>query len=180
MTSTPGPPGNPGAPINTNEESRTFPVVPLAVAGVLGIALLIGILWLGRPESERPTPPLRLPPLAAEEARYAAERITLGPVTVSRWQNFLGQVVTYVDGTLKNDGARTLIALELTLEFRDIFGQVVLRETLRPVGQRSRTGRPTPPLKPGESRAYRGGFEHIPEEWNRRAPRVNISGLLLQ
>ncbi|MBI4462007.1 MAG: hypothetical protein HY653_03785 [Acidobacteria bacterium] len=166
--------------MNETEESRSFPIIPLAVAGVLGIGLLIGILWLGRPEAEHPAPPVRLPPLEGEAARYVEEGIELAPVGLSRWENFLGQVVMYVDGTVKNKGSRTVLALELTLEFRDIFGQVVLRETVRPVGQVSRPGTQAPPLKPGESRAYRAGFEHIPAEWNRGAPRISVTGLLLE
>lgn len=166
--------------MNETDESSSFPVIPLAVAGVLGIALLIGILWLGRPEAEQPAPPARLPPLEGEAVRYAAEQIELGPVGLSRWENFLGQVVTYVDGTVKNKGVRRVTALELTIEFRDILGQVVLRETYRAVGQVPRRGRAVPPLQPGESRAYRVGFEHIPAEWNRGAPRIAVTGLLLE
>ncbi|MFQ5926534.1 MAG: hypothetical protein ACE5MH_03775, partial [Terriglobia bacterium] len=85
--------------MNQPDENRSFPVIPLAVAGVLGIGLLLGVLWLGRAESERPRPPARLPLLGGEEARYAEEQIKLEPVSLSRWENFLGQVVTYVDGT---------------------------------------------------------------------------------
>ncbi|MFQ5816950.1 MAG: FxLYD domain-containing protein [Terriglobia bacterium] len=166
--------------MNQTDESRSFPVIPLAVAGVLGIALLIGILWLGRAESERPSLPAKLPPLEGEEARYAEEQIKLEPVSLSRWENFLGQVVTYVDGTVENTGSRRVIALELTVEFLDIFGQVVLRERIRPIGRVSQRTFPAPPLKPGERRAYRAGVEHIPTEWNRGAPRITITGLLLK
>ena len=168
--------------MNDTDETPSFPVIPLAVAAVLGVGLLIDVLWLGRPEPEGATPtlPARLPPLAGEEARYAKEKIELGPVSLSRWQNFLGQEVTYVDGTVKNKGARAITALELTVEFRDIFGQLVLRETIRAVGQTARSGWPSPPLKPGDARAYRAGFEHLPTEWNRAAPRIAVTGLLLE
>lgn len=162
------------------EESERFPIIPLAVAAVAGIGMLLGILWLGRPDAGHPAPPLCLPPLGAEETRYAAEQIELGTVTISRWQNFLGQTVTYVDGTVRNKGPRTVTALELTLEFYDIVGQVVLRESVRAVGQVRPSGLSGPPLAPGATRAFRAGFEHIPAEWNRRAPRIAITGLLLQ
>jgi len=170
--------------VNEAEDNRSFPIIPLVVAGVLGIVLLLGILWLGRPESERGAPPVpaKLPPLADEAVRYAEENIELGPVSLSRWQNFLGQVVTYVDGTVKNTGTWRVVALELTLEFHDIFGQVVLRETVRPVGEapgRPRT-RLSVPIEPGESRAYRVPLEHIPAEWNYGAPHIRVTGLLLQ
>ncbi len=170
--------------MNQAESNRSFPILPLAVAGVLGIVLLLGILWLGRPEAERASPrvPAKLPPLADEAARYAEENIALGPVAISRWQNFLGQEVTYVDGTVQNTGSRRVVALDLTLEFHDIFGQVVLRETVRAVGEAP--GKPrsrlSPPLAPNETRPYRVPFEHIPAEWNQGAPHIRVTGLLLQ
>jgi len=166
--------------MNDADESRSLPIVPLAVAAVLGIALLIGILWLGRPEVERPEPPVSLPPLEGEAARYAAEQIEMGTISLSRWENFLGQQVTYVDGTVTNNGRRSVAALELTLEFNDIMGQVVLRETVRAVGQPTRSGTQAAPLKAGESRAFRLGLEHIPAVWNRGAPRITVTGLLLE
>lgn len=167
---------------HSEETTSSFPVIPLAVAGVLGIGVLIGVLWLARSEEQRlaPAAPARLPPLAGEEARYARERIELGPLSLSRWRNFLGQEVTYVDGTVKNAGSRAVTSLEITLEFRDIFGQVVLRERVRPVGQSPRSGRMSPLLRPGDVRAYRVGFEQLPAEWNRSSPRVAVTGLLLE
>jgi len=46
----------------------------------------------------------------------------------------------------------------------DMLSQVILRERAHPVSER------TPPLKPGESRAFRITFEHIPVDWNQAAP----------
>ena len=155
----------------------------LLVASIAGLLLLGGILWLGNPFQQpvAPSPSQPLPPMDAETEAFA-KAIGLDKLELSRWQNFLGQSVTYLDGRLTNGGARTIRALELTIEFQDPYGQVVLRETFRPIGG----GRPSPadprsaPLKPGESRSFRAAFEHLPPDWNNALPQIRVSGLLLE
>jgi hypothetical protein len=164
------------------EPEKTGWRLPVLVAAVLGLLMLAAIFWLGRPASQPtvPPPPVRLPPLD-QEGRAYAEKIEIADLALSRWQNFLGQEVTYLDATLTNHGDRTLRALELTIEFRDVLNQVVLRETLRPIG--APAGAPaaqsTPPLPPGETRDFRVSFDRLPKDWNRSPPTVRVSALLL-
>lgn len=171
------------APLHTEPPSRGWRL-PLIVAALLGLGVLSGILWLGRPNSDTAAPPVpaQLPPLTPEAEAYLAH-IEIGELHLSRWGNFLGQRVTYVDFTLTNRGTRTLVAVELTVEFLDPYQAVVLRETLRPIGATHRPslpGRPTGPLAAGESRNVRASFEHIPADWNRLPPQTRITGLLLR
>lgn len=157
--------------------------LPLLVAVLLGVGVLAGILWLGRPGTESATPPVpaQLPPLRGETAAYVSQ-ITIGPPRLSRWQNYIGQTVTYLDSTLTNQGPRTLVALELSIEFHDAYQRVVLRETVRPIGapQPTPANRRGAPVLPGQSRAFRASFEHIPMDWDGRAPQMRITGLLLE
>ncbi len=156
--------------------------LPLIIATLVGLAVLAGILWLGRPNSEQALPPVpaELPPLSPAAQRYLP-RIAVGEPRLSRWQNFLGQEVTYLDLAVSNRGNRTVRAMELTIEFHNAYGIVVLRETLRPIGApRPSPVRPTGPLPPGDTREVRAAFEHIPAEWDRRPPEVRVTGLLLQ
>lgn len=157
--------------------------LPLLVAAMLGVGVLAGIFWLGRPASEAPAPPVppQLPPLSAEAKTYLSQ-IEISPPQLSRWQNYLGQTVTYLDATLSNRGPRTLLALELTIEFHDAYRRVVLRETLRPIGASriSPADRRSVPLPPGQTRAFRASFEHIPADWDGLPPQIRITGLLLQ
>lgn len=151
--------------------------LPLLVAGVLGLAVLAGILWLGRPESQPSTLPVpaSLPPLDSEAQAYL-DQIAFSELELSRWENLIGQEITYLDGSITNHGARVVVALELTIEFHDTLERVVLRETFQPIGG-ARV--PSRPLTPGQARRFRAGFEHIPPDWNRRLPRPRITGLLL-
>ena len=156
--------------------------LPLLAAALVGAVLLGGLLWLRRPvgEATQPAASQPLPPLDASTETYLAT-IGFSGLELSRWQNFLGQSVTYLDGTLTNSGPRTILALEVTIEFQDIYGRVVLREKCRPIGggRPAAVGQPAGPLGPGASRHFRAGFEHLPADWNRALPRLRVSGLLL-
>jgi hypothetical protein len=152
----------------------------------VGVLLVVGVavvgLWFTQTTPQNPPSPIpeTLPPLGPEQQAYG-EKIEIGRLELSRWANFLGQEVVYLDGVVTNQGDRSIVAVDVTLEFKDPYGQVVLRQTIRPIGERLSTfGAPQGPLPAGESRSFRAGFEHMPADWNQGGPEVTISGLLLQ
>lgn len=153
--------------------------VPVIVAILAGLGVLALVTWLGRPGSQADLPPVpaQLPPLDDAAEAYTPQ-IEISQLELSRWANFLGQTVIYLDGVLTNHGSRRILALELTVEFLDLQQQVVLRETARPVGSARAGQRPTA-LGPSERRPFRLAFEHLPADWNRGRPRIRITGLLL-
>src|ERR1700690_818902 len=106
---------------------REMPVAFLA--GAVIVALLVGgaILWSSHTSKAIPAAPQALPMGAAEQA-YAGE-IKFSAPKMSRATNFLNQEVTFVFGTVENDGPRTVNQIQVTLEFHDVFKQVVLRDT---------------------------------------------------
>jgi hypothetical protein len=85
---------------------------------------------------------------------------------MSAAENFLGHTVTYLDAQVTNQGAKAVRQLELELVFVDMLNQVVLRETARPVTLRG------PALQPGQTRAFRVSFEHMPADWNQAPPTI--------
>lgn len=115
-------------------------------------------------------PPL---PFGAAEQAYAVHIHFLNP-QMSRLANFLNQEVTYVSGTVSNDGARNLREIEVTLEFHDPFNQVVLRETRRLLGSRAQ------PLGGGERRDFQVALEHVSAEWNQQYPSIKVTGLTIE
>ena len=155
---------------------------PLLIAVVIGIAVLGTGAWFW--QTHRPTPapeaPAALPPPDAEAHAYLPQ-IEISKVGLSRWQNFLGQTVTYVDFTIINHGPRTVRALELTFEFMGRDGQVVKKESARVVGDpHAAQGAPSRlPLGPNSSLSVNLGFEEIPDTWDRTTPRLVITGALL-
>jgi hypothetical protein len=104
--------------------------------------------------------------IPTEEQKAYFPQLEFTDLRMSAAQNFLGDSVTYLDARVRNAGTKTVRRLDLDLTFVDMLSQVILRERARPVSAR------TLPLKPGESRAFRVTFEHIPVDWNQAAPTV--------
>lgn len=144
------------------------------LAGLVVVLLLLGgLLLLTRStKTAGPAAEVRLPFTSTEQA-YAGQ-IHFSDFKMTRAANFLNQEVTFLFGTVSNDGPRTIREIEVTLEFRDVFNQVVLRDTRRILGSRSAT------LAGGQRREFQFGFEHIPVDWNRQLPAMRVTGLLLE
>jgi hypothetical protein len=139
-------------------------------AATIVIALVI-LMW---PGAERHASSLsREPhlPFGVAEQAYAS-KIQIENLALSRAENFLNQEVTTLAGRLANSGNLTLSNVELTVEFSDELGQVVLRES------RAVFASQAPPFAPGERRDFEVSFEHIPSSWNIQQPMVRVSGIL--
>ncbi|HYL09904.1 MAG TPA: hypothetical protein VEU31_04130 [Candidatus Acidoferrales bacterium] len=154
------------------EQKSGFPIAFLA-GGVI-VALLVGAVFLytqhsGGPRTAAP-PPL---PMGAAEQAYAP-RIRFTQFRAMRAANFLHQEVTFLFGNVTNDGNRAIREIQVQLEFRDVFNQVVLRDTVRVLG------RSAAPLAPEESRDIQLTYEHIAADWNQASPALRITGLLFQ
>ncbi len=127
----------------------------LMVAAAAVIIMLAGFyLWPGRQSPSRGGAQQVHPPFGPEERAYAA-KIAIENLALSRAENFLNQEVTTLAGDLVNTGERSL-----------------LRESRLALTSAS------PPLGPGERRAFDFSFEHIPPSWNRQLPIVRVTGLL--
>ena len=143
----------------------------LVLIGAAGLAIVIAALllyWLGI--SRRSEPPSAL---AEEQRAYLPQIVVSGP-RMSAADNFLGHTVTYLDAQITNKGTRVVSQVQLEMEFVDILGQVVLRETNQPVSP------PTPALKTGETRDFQVSFEHMPLEWNQAPPQIRVKSVSFQ
>lgn len=110
-------------------------------------------------------------PFGSAERAYAPN-LQIENLALSRAENFLNQQVTTLAGRLTNSGNLPLSNVELTVEFSDQLGQIVLRES------RAAFAPQTPPFAPGERRDFEVSFEHIPSSWNIQQPLVRVSGIL--
>ena len=148
-----------------------FSFALMVAAAALVIVLAGFYLWPGRQSPSRGGAQDVHPPFGPAERAYAS-KIKIENLALSRAENFLNQEVTILSGDLINTGERTLQEVELTVEFYDDMNQIALRESRLAVNSGS------PPLGPGESRAFDVSFEHIPTSWNMQQPAVRVTGLL--
>jgi hypothetical protein len=164
----------PEIPENIEKHRDSNFAVMLAVGAAVVLLLIGGLYLVGRmSRSSSPAAQQQPLPMGAEEQAYA-QRIHFLNLQMSRAANFLNQEFTYVTGDVSNDGTRTIRALELTVEFRDPFNQVILREKQRVISQIDRS------LPGGLGQPFQITFEHIPDEWNHQYPSVRVTGLLLE
>jgi hypothetical protein len=156
-----------------NEEPKSRAPMVLLV-GAAAALLLIGVFYLVGRLAPTPAKPVEQPlPMGSAEQEYARQIQFLEP-KVARAANFLNQEVTFVFGTVLNNGPRPVRQIEITLEFHDVFNQVVLRDTQRLFS-------PTAvPLAPGDRRDIQLGYETLPAQWNQAYPTIRITGLQLQ
>jgi len=88
-------------------------------------------------------------------------------------KNFLQHTVTTLHAQVTNKGGQTVGYVEMDLAFSNFMGQVDLREKAHPVNAE------TPPLKPGETRAFEVSFDHVPEDWNQAPPQITPIRVML-
>jgi hypothetical protein len=155
------------------DEGRQFPAAFVAglIIVFIVVACAVGISRYAH-SRESAAASVKLPFGPPEEA-YASN-LQFGNIQMARATNLLNQEFTYVAGTMTNSGNRSVAALQITLEFRDPFNQVVLRDSEQLIT------RTNAPLGPGERRDFQITLEHIPVQWNQQDPLFHVTGLLLQ
>ena len=158
--------------LGQREGGRQFGVALIAGLVVVLILAVSAYFWIQKTSTK---PVAEAPPLPMGDAEKAyAPQIEFGSFDLSRASNFLNQQVTYVNGVVSNRGPRDVVEMEVTLEFRDIGQNVILRDKQRMFGRKER------PLRSLEKRAFQLNFENIPDGWNQVPPAFIITGLRLQ
>jgi len=154
------------------QHRRDMPVMFIAGAIVVAICLagLVFLIHISQPSG--PVAAKQLPFGSAEQAY--AEHIHFANIQMARAKNMLDQEFTYLGGTISNEGTQTIKAMDVTIEFRDPFNQVILRDTERLIGAA------TNPLGPSQPRDFQVTLEHIPEQWNQQYPSIRVTGLILE
>ena len=157
--------------IPQREQRSQFPIA-FGAGAVVVLLLLGGVILLSRGSHHNGAGAAAKLPFGPTEQAYA-EHIHFKDIQMAKANNFLNQEFTYIAGTLWNDGARTIRAIDVTLEFHDPFNQVILRETEPLVGPKDAA------LPGGQRRDFQITLEHVPVEWNQQYPSIRVTGLTL-
>jgi len=154
------------------ETSRGSPAI--LIVGSAALVVLLGLLyWASRYAPAPATAPEQPLPMGTAEQAYVPQIEFLEP-QVARASNFLNQEVTFVFGAVRNNGPRGIRQIEITLEFHDVFQQVVLRDKQRLFGPRAI------PLESHQRRDFQLTYEQLPAQWNQAYPMIRITGLALE
>jgi hypothetical protein len=158
--------------VKASEKPRSrWPFVVIGAVVVVVVVLMFS--WLARQApQQKGRPEARIPFSAAAQAY--APNVKFENPKMSRFANMLDQEVTYIAGDVVNQGDRAIVNLQVTVEFRNMQGKVILRQTRKALGARPA------PIPPGGRRPYRLGFEQIPSDWNVQYPSMQVTGLVLR
>ncbi|HUO15664.1 MAG TPA: hypothetical protein VMX38_11810 [Verrucomicrobiae bacterium] len=158
--------GQPSPVLEERDSSRLIIVV--AVVGV--IAVMVGMAFL-----------LREPPKTTKPASPYIADLKLSDFKMSAAENFIGATVNYIDGTITNNGNKTVTKAMVEVTFKDSIGQVAQQEEmpLRVIRNNGAYTEPvdlaTAPLGPGQSELYRLTFDSISAQWNRQYPEIRVT-----
>lgn len=159
--------------MQTDQETRRRSPLVLMI-GAAAMLVLIGVLYWASRYAPAPLRPPEIPlAMGPAENEYISHIEFLAP-QMARATNFLNQEVTFAFGTVKNNGPRPIRQIEVTLEFHDVFKQVVLRD-------KERLFNPDAiPLDSYHMRDFQITYEKLPAQWDQAYPTVRVTGLALQ
>ena len=157
-------------PSPLTEQPRESNMRPILLGLALVVVVITVIILLSRGSPKGPAVP---PPYASN--------VKLSDLKMSAAENFVGASVTYIDGTVTNDGDKTVIHAMVHVNFRNSLDQIAQAENV-PLHVLKTSG-PYPdavdlsssPLAPRQSKPFRLTFEHISADWNQAYPEVQVT-----
>lgn len=154
---------------------RSFPIVPVAIAGVAVLVLLAVLLLVGRRHAASAGAPDTLRPVASY-----APNLKWSGLQMSESTSFAGGKSTFIDGHVTNAGPAMVTGITVQVLFASDAGGAPQLETV-PVNL-VRTRQPyldtepvsAAPLGPGAGADFRLIFEGIRPEWNQQMPEIHV------
>jgi hypothetical protein len=153
---------------------RTPIPVTAGVVAVVAVLVVIGAVLV----SSRHT---AMPVNAAQPLDPYAGQLTLSNLALSESTSLSGGKSTYIDGSIKNAGTKTVTGATVQALFANDEGMAPQVQTT-PL-MLVRTHEPyidtepvsTAPLKPGDEREFRLTFEGIGTNWNQQIPAIHFT-----
>jgi hypothetical protein len=152
-------------------ERKTTDKSPPVFTIIVALVLALGgaaFLWLDYQSRHQVTQH----PVLTTEARGYLKNLALSEVQMEANESYMQQEVVEINGKIANNGDRNLKLVEINCVFKDVYGQVVLRERV------AIAGRQTGGLQSGEIKNFRLAFDSIPQSWNKLMPDLVIAQIL--
>jgi hypothetical protein len=153
------------APEKSDRNWLPWIVALVVICGALGLAY-----WFGRPPANT----------AGSGVDPYAKYLVLGNIQVSQANNFAGDQLTYIDGTIENRGQRTVTSVILQTLFANASGDApqMLQAPVSLVRSRDPYVDTVPigaaPLAPGKSQDFRLVFDDVSPMWNQQPPQLRV------
>jgi hypothetical protein len=157
------------------KEARNW--LPLIVAIAVVLAVAVGAILIMERGNTRDKNAVM--PIAAPLDPYAGS-LSLTSLKMSESANLAGGKVTYLDGQIANQGARTVTAVTVQVLFRNYAHEVVRNETqpLKLIRMREPYIDVAPvsaaPITPGGKRDFRLIFDSVSLDWDGAYPEIRI------
>ena len=154
------------------QERNWLPVI-LAAAVVFAVAGGL-VLFFGHGKSAP-----AVTPISAPIAPYSSS-LTIGGLAMSESANLAGGKVTYLDGQITNQGAKTVTGITAQVLFRDPAREVAQNDTqpLKIIRTRDPYIDVEPlsaaPLKPGDTADFRLIFDTVAQDWDGAYPEIRL------
>ncbi len=139
-------------------------LAPFVVGFVAVLIAIAAFVYFSRPPK-----PLAEQAAAGPEAKAYLPHLVLSDVKMQASENFMRQQIIEVTGNIQNTGPRTLKSIDVYCLFYAVDGREIHRERLPVINAKA------PPLKPGETRAFRLPFDAVPDGWNQTLPKMVIA-----
>jgi hypothetical protein len=158
------------SPVTNQSESRNW--LPMAAGVALIVAILAGIVLIGR--SHKPSANPNDPNLA---------RLQISDLHMATAENFAGGSVTYIEGKITNTTDRKVTDARVEVLFKNSLGQAAQKDTLpvtvliTKVPYVDYGGIDRAPLAAGQAKEFRLTLEHISTDWDGQLPQVRVVSL---
>lgn len=162
-------------PSPLSQPQRDSNLRPILVGVVLVVVVVGVIVLLSRGTQKGPA-----------AAHPYASNLKFSDLKMSQAENFVGAKVTYIDGTVRNTGGKTVFRAMVHVTFKNSLDQIAQVEDL-PLRVLQTSG-PYPdavdlsvsPLVPSQSKLFRLTFEHITADWNQAYPELQVTDVTLK